>query len=89
MYVCMYVEYHMETKSYGSCRADNSEPEQIKIAKCLFSLCILQHSKTCTQNTHCIYCNIYVALAYIASTADVTPALTIIIPDSDDCLIKV
>ena len=85
----MCIEYHMETKSYETCRMDNSEPEQIKTAKCLFSLCIHQHSKTCTQNIHCIYCNIYVAQAYIASTADVTPALTIIIPDGDDCFIKV
>ena len=38
--------------------------------------------------TYTVYCNIYVALAYIASTADVTPALTIIIPDGDDCFIK-
>ena len=53
------------------------------------SVYVHKHSKTCTQNIHCIYCNINVALAYIASAADVTPALTIIIPDGDDCLIKV
>ena len=75
----------METKSYETCRADNSEPEQIKTGHSVY---VHQHSKTCTQNIHCIYCNINVALAYIASTADVTLALTIIIPDGDVCFIK-